>query len=67
MGIELFRKSSHNNFLFIRWGMSALFGGFILANDYLKRAMDDHWEQDLRNLPALLYPLGLFGLGLLNL
>ena len=39
-GIELFRKVAYNNFLFIRLGdVFFLFGGFILANDYLKKGL----------------------------
>ena len=39
-GIELFRKVAYNNFLFIRLGdVCVLFGGFILANDYLKKGL----------------------------
>lgn len=39
-GIELFRKVAYNNFLFIRLGdVCMLFGGFILANDYLKKGL----------------------------
>lgn len=37
-GMELFRKVAYNNFLFIRLGdVCLLFGGFMLANDYLKK------------------------------
>ena len=39
-GIDLFRQVAYNNFLFIRLGdVCFLFGGFILANDFLKKGL----------------------------
>ena len=67
-GIELFRKVAYNNFLFIRLGdVCFFFGGFILANDYLKKGLWTRIGSKTLEIYIVHYFIlygSLFGLGL---